>query len=706
MVAAVHAMKSRREHKRFVWQALLIAAPVLILSAIALYSLRLDKASIEQQAREDARVTAQTLARDLARDINEALLDAFNPGSGEKLQASQKIYYGLVAGDQVLFPGDYPRVPVPPEWPSQLSTQQRQLWQAAEDALFQKHDRAACAKTLADIRAGALPEPVAANVELDLLLFDAGRNGGSDASRRLLNLARRYREIETAAGTPLADLALVEALRHSNPESLPDVLSEAWGRLTCYPSFLSTELLAAAEKAQPDFSLHRNKWRRDEEVRDLLRELMRQSRVLPSTGEIWFQKDRQWFLVLCAPGFVRTTQLALFPAEWLGRVLEESLDATPIAIPPYARVRFQIGLRGWQIKDYGEAQDVEPLASASGALNIAWKTRVPQAAVRDHLLKFDPAVLRAAQGSMQSSDLNRDVPIYETIKNPFTVSLVLVDPDSLYARYRQRLWLMAGFIVAAAAAAGIGLAGAWRALQRQLRLAEMTSNFVSSVSHELRAPLASVRLMAESLDQGRAQEIEKQKAYFRLIVQECRRLSSLVENVLDFSRIREGRKTYESEPVDLVELLRNTVELMAPAAAERKVSLDLEEPDAGRDESQPCWDGQAVQQALINLIDNAVKHSPAGATVKIRCESAEKQIRIMVEDQGPGIPEEYRERIFEPFYRRGSELRRETKGIGIGLSIVKHVAEAHGGRAFVEGVPGQGSRFVIELPGAEHGSKQ
>ena len=292
----------------------------------------------------------------------------------------------------------------------------------------------------------------------------------------------------------------------------------------------------------------------------------------------------------------------------------------------------------------------------------------------------------------------RSLPVSLISSHSFTIRLTLEQPELLYARYQQRLWLAVGLILSATAAAGIGLVSAWRAFQRQLRLAEMTSNFVSSVSHELRSPLASVRLMAESLDQGRITEGEKQKGYFRLIVQECRRLSSLVENVLDFSRIHQGRKRYEFEPIDLVALVRQTVALMVPLADERQVSLILEDSPPVSADLQPCWDGQAMQQALVNLIDNAIKHAPAGTEVKIgialREAAAEPMIRITVEDAGQGIPVEEQERIFEPFYRLGSELRRETRGIGIGLSIVKHVAEAHGGRVLVHSASGQGSRFT------------
>ena len=309
----------------------------------------------------------------------------------------------------------------------------------------------------------------------------------------------------------------------------------------------------------------------------------------------------------------------------------------------------------------------------------------------------------------------------------FKVNVFLTNENALFATQQSRAMWFGLLVIASTVAALIGLFTAWRAFHRQLRLAEMKSNFVSSVSHELRAPIASVRLMAESLERGKVNEPQKQNEYFRFIVQECRRLSSLIENVLDFSRIEQGRKQYEFEPTDLLALTRETVKLMEPYAEEKGVRLETSNIEHRTPNVELEVDGRAIQQALVNLIDNAIKHSAKGQAVRIGIEekvsgagyqvSGKDSITaadltpdtshlaplsglaLFVEDSGPGIAPAEHEKIFERFYRLGSELRRETQGVGIGLSIVKHIVEAHGGRVTVRSNVGEGSRFTIELTG-------
>ena len=373
---------------------------------------------------------------------------------------------------------------------------------------------------------------------------------------------------------------------------------------------------------------------------------------------------------------------------------------------------YSIELAGETLVSAKELEEVVLAGSESKGSGPYWRKR-PATKL--------PEILSSASRFEQGTELLR-------------VNLHLVAPELLYYRQRTRSLLFGGLIAASALAAIVGFISARRAFLRQQQLSEMKSNFVSSVSHELRAPIASVRLLAESLERGTISEPARQYEYFRFIVQECRRLSSLIENVLDFARIEQGRKQYEFEPTDLPALLCQTVKLMEPAAAEKQIELRLELGEAAGSEPgvSVSVDASAIQQAVINLIDNALKHSPNGSTVitalKITSrdgapisESAlagspedragletgapGSMVEISVTDHGPGIPPSEHEKIFERFYRRGSELRRETQGVGIGLSIVKHIVEAHGGRVRVESEVGEGSRFMLELPLNSNGGK-
>lgn len=730
-------------HRRpsFLKQTLLIAAPLVVLSGIALYSLRQEKASIEQDARDRARMLADDLAgrwresvrEDLEKFLADWYLDRFVPaalawpeGSGisqvqdiaevksqvqrahanPMLKALPQLQGHLVNG-RMGAPVDYPYLPAPPEWTEKLTPGQSKTLRAAEQAFFQLRNPMAARKALAAMRAARVPEAAYANAELELLLLEASQGAKAELSRRLIGLARKYPDVCTEAGTPVADLALIQALHHSSPDPLPDSLrQELFHRVIGHPSFLTPELIAGAAGAAWDpqdlqwAGTLQQIWLAQERTRTLLRSVLQ----IPwdsytKTTEIWLESEGQSYLVQRETRFHSRNDkgvqqppgtdfsVTLIPGRLLEQAFLNAYAKTRTQFPSYMTASIQISGRRWPIAPGPGLPDNRleggTMAEATSALSA--------------LPKLPSLLWKEAK----EKDLEYLAPP-ETLTIKFAILLELARPDMLYARYRQRMWLAVGLVLVASAAAGLGLLSAWRAFQRQQQLAEMTTNFVSSVSHELRSPLASVRLMAESLDQGRITEGERQKGYFHLIVQECRRLSSLVENVLDFSRIRQGRKRYEFEPVDLVALVRQTVASMVPIADERQVNLILEDLPLASTDLQPCWDGSAVQQALVNLIDNAIKHAPARTAVKIGIAlvkaGTEPMIRIAVEDSGQGIPVEEQERIFEPFYRLGSELRRETRGIGIGLSIVKHVAEAHGGRVLVHSASGQGSRFTLELP--------
>ena len=272
------------------------------------------------------------------------------------------------------------------------------------------------------------------------------------------------------------------------------------------------------------------------------------------------------------------------------------------------------------------------------------------------------------------------------------VEIGIGDSDLLYARYWRTVWWVAALIFCALLTA---LGGMWliqRNLRRERRLGELKSQFVASVSHELRAPVSSMRLMADALDSEQV-DAETQQDFHRLMSKEGARLSTLIENVLDFARIEEGRKDYSFSETDLGGVVRDTVSLMELVAAERKVSIETK---INEDALEQAVDSPSIQQALINLLDNAIKFSPEGSAVEVTLVSNEEGWELIVEDCGSGVPLADRERIFECFTRLGNELRREEQGTGIGLSIVKHIAEAHGARVSVEDGTSGGARFVLQ----------
>jgi signal transduction histidine kinase len=239
-------------------------------------------------------------------------------------------------------------------------------------------------------------------------------------------------------------------------------------------------------------------------------------------------------------------------------------------------------------------------------------------------------------------------------------------------------------------------------MRRQNELARLRADFVSGVSHELRTPLTQIRMFAELLAGGRLRTEEERARSARLIDQEARRLTYLVENVLDFSRAARGTGRIIPEPTDLSAAVRETVESFAPIARSRGVALRTV-----LDEGLVATvDRGALRQIFLNFLDNAVKYGPAGQTVAVGAVRAGGAARVFVQDEGPGVPAADRARVWEPYTRLDREQERVSGGSGIGLAVVRDLARLHGGRAWVEeGADGRGARFVAELPLGEMGDE-
>ena len=248
-------------------------------------------------------------------------------------------------------------------------------------------------------------------------------------------------------------------------------------------------------------------------------------------------------------------------------------------------------------------------------------------------------------------------------------------------------------IFVAAIIAGGSLLG-WQARRSEEEATHKTS-FVANVSHEFKTPLTTIRLYSELLEQGRVRDADQGRDYLRTIGRETQRLARLVNNALDFSRLEQGRKKYARETIDLGAEIGRLVETHAPRVADAGFKLHCAVPTA---QVSVSVDRDALEQIVLNLIDNACKYASDGGEIQVSvCARPDDGGEVRVSDRGPGVPLPHRERIFEKFQRVDDTLTAEKSGAGLGLSIARQLARGLGGELRYAPREGGGAEFVLEL---------
>ncbi len=285
----------------------------------------------------------------------------------------------------------------------------------------------------------------------------------------------------------------------------------------------------------------------------------------------------------------------------------------------------------------------EPLGPALAGLNVQW----------------EPGRFTAGQGSGMTAAL-------------FTAGLALV----------LGLTILGGYLLL-------------RDVNRDVKMAELRSQFVANVSHELKTPLTAIRMFAETLMMGRSRDERTRSEYLETIVNESERLARLVDNVLDFSKIEQGKKIYRMRPTSLPDVVRSAARAMQYPLSQQGFTLDLSVDD---DVPELKADPDAVEQAILNLLTNAMKYSGEAREISLRLAGVNGHAVIAVQDRGEGIAQEDQARIFEKYYRTKSHETSTIAGTGLGLTLVAHIAKAHGGRIEVQSSPGEGSTFSISIP--------
>src|ERR1043166_3176191 len=692
----------------FFWQGVLILAPVLVLAKLGALAISQDK----RMARHEAELRAQDIAEQAADLLSQELqrvepvtndfaFDERRPVASLFHFADETKRIEIDTNGWLVSPAPFELAPMPHVLDIILLTnEQRTLW---ETALTQRATNApvpALENTYYRFIASSPPTNflAVANLALGDVLMQLRMY--PDAEGRFYLVTNRYSCEVTEGGLPVGPLAIFkkfQAFQARNAQGTNETLYlktylATLRLLLAQPSAVTPELLRelvgtntpplsdrAFRLKDSLLSGALREWEDQEQRRKIYADVKRSvggvpgavviTRTLPGSStasQIVSLRQLLWasvpsdaghelWLVSSVPNETGATLLCR-PEQTVTQIIARVLQR--IRIPEYLEASVRIA--GVDAVSSNSLPLLEHVVVGKGGGQF-WKSGHSTNA---------PAILASAER-------------YENGRQMVAVGIHLISPDLLYARQEERATLFTLLTVAAGIASFVGFFTAWRAFHKQLRLAELKSNFVSSVSHELRAPIASVRLMAEGLERGKVSDPAKQHEYFRFITQECRRLSSMIENVLDFARIEQGRKQYEFEPTDVIALVEKTVKLMEPYAAERGVKLlskvegrgsraeDLELVNAAanamRAEPQDLSrrgageqiaaniDGQAIQQALVNLIDNAIKHSPGGSevTVSLAFNSQPSTLNLSVSDHGPGIPATEHEKIFERFYQIG-----------------------------------------------------
>ena len=274
--------------------------------------------------------------------------------------------------------------------------------------------------------------------------------------------------------------------------------------------------------------------------------------------------------------------------------------------------------------------------------------------------------------------------------------------DRVEREVRRQTWIYIALTGLAVAVLMVAMVVLVLAVRREMALTRLKNEFVANVSHELKTPLALIRLFGETLLYGRATNEDKRREYYTVITRESERLTHLINNILDFSRIDAGHKRYERIPCDLGDVVGQMFETYRFQLEHQGFQCRLDvEPDL----PTVSADADAIAQAVLNLLNNAVKYSGDDKVVHVRVRARRHNgragVTIAIADHGVGIPPVERSRLFEGFYRGNGELVRATRGSGLGLTLVHHIVTGHDGEIWVDSTPGKGSTFNIFLPRAD-----
>lgn len=546
-------------------------------------------------------------------------------------------------------------VPEPVDWLQQLDSDQLGIFHRVESASISQNENEMDA--VSTFLESDIPVGLVKYIQFEQACFDwvQGEN------ESLLLFIDQFGNERSPTGTYYGDIGIFRMIQSDIFPSGSDIILN---HISENPSFLTGHLIQQGREVSfPGIDVNvEHRWSQSQVARELFHYL--KSEFLTSGLTIpnemgWMGK--QYILFRRLQGDTQTEYILLDHVSYSGFLNQLGPTIKPETLPRY------------------------------------FKTRVVDRDIHEHNVKGELLVA------------NIGVTVSEFAGQRNIVSEIIVDDlTELYRGHNQRVQIFSGLVTLLVIGGVLFLVLIYRNQSQLIRLNQFQKNFVSSVSHELRAPIGSLQLLSEGLMEGRVQTNERKQEYYRLMTRECRRLGGMVSNVLTYSRMDRGQVQFHMEETDLVGLLTSVQQLMQPLAEEKEtrieMSLDSSIPDT------LFVDGSKLHQALTNIVENAIKHAPSSTTISIRSyaniqsESLKPNEWVVeISDEGPGIEKENLSSIFVPFFRGGCELSRETEGVGIGLSIAKHAVEGHGGSILVINKQTGGCLFSIVIPYTKEG---
>jgi signal transduction histidine kinase len=310
--------------------------------------------------------------------------------------------------------------------------------------------------------------------------------------------------------------------------------------------------------------------------------------------------------------------------------------------------------------------------------------------------EFEFEIQFVSQGQINHTEVN-EFTLVQDLSSFVPVWQISVKPKNLNVLNQYittRRWVYSITLILLIFGMFLGIILVFRDMSREKKMGQLRSDFVSNVTHELKTPLTSIRMFAETMLLGRIRKKMEQQEYLSIIVNESARLTRLINNVLDFSKIEKNKKEYQFEFINLSDVVQSAVDSMAYWLKEQGFKIEVKiEPDI-----KTKTDGDAIEQAVLNLLSNAMKYSFKRKEINIDLWAKNQSIYIQVRDRGIGIPEAEQKHIFDKYYRVHTAHQGDKGGAGLGLTVIKHIVEAHRGIIKLKSQVNRGSTFTITLP--------